>query len=288
MFLWRASLRNRLTIAMCAFSIVSGCAMQQFLRVDERRVDERLRFFLGGGGNSLVLSHGAEAFLIDTKFAGASQSLRHRVEEELLRDVRRILLTHSHFDHADGLERYHHLGPVLVHENTKRRLEARGVRARWVEVNGAIELQLGDELVRIWFPGKGHTDGDLVAYLVKRKLLVTGDLVTAQNEPVIDVSSGGDVLAFRHTLDALLQLDFVTALPGHGEPVGRATLVRLRDYLAQLELEVRDGQSRGWTEDEVVAGISMKGAPDLEPVPFGANREKTTRLMDRALRARKE
>ncbi len=104
MFLWRASLRNRLTIAMCAFSIVSGCAMQQFLRVDERRVDERLRFFLGGGGNSLVLSHGAEAFLIDTKFAGASKSLRHRVEEELLRDVRRILLTHSHFDHADGLE----------------------------------------------------------------------------------------------------------------------------------------------------------------------------------------
>ena len=85
------------------------------------------------------------------------------------------------------------------------------------------------------------------------------------------------------------------ALPFSEEMPGKARVLTfelsadsLSEGLNTLELEVRDGQSRGWTEDEVVAGISMKGAPDLEPVPFGANREKTTRLMDRALRPRKE
>lgn len=287
MFLWRASLRNRFTIAVCVLAVASGCAVQRFLRVEERQIDARLRFFLGGGGNSLVLTHGQQAFLVDVKFAGASKSLRHRIESELERSVRRALLTHSHFDHAGGLEQFRNLGPVLVHPNARKRLEADGVRAQWVDVEGPIELRLDDEVVRVWHPGRGHTDGDLVAYLVHRKLLVTGDLVTADLEPVIDVEAGGDVLAWADTLTGLLELDFVTALPGHGDPVGRDTLVRTRDYLKLVEREVSDAQRQGLSEDDVVAKVSLAAAPTLQPVPFAANREKTVRLMDRALRARR-
>lgn len=287
MFLWRASLRNRFTVAVCVLAVASGCAMQRFLRVEERQIDARLRFFLGGGGNSLVLTHGKQAFLVDVKFAGASKSLRHRIETELERSVRRAMVTHSHFDHAGGLDEFKNLGPVLVHPNARRRLEADGVRAQWVDVEGPLELQLEDEIVRVWHPGKGHTDGDLVAYLVHRKLLVTGDLVTADMEPVIDVEAGGDVLAWAGTLKGLLELDFVTALPGHGAPIGRDTLVRLLAYLTLVEHEVTVAQRKGLSEDDVVAAVSIDQSPALEPVPFAANREKTVRLMDRALRARR-
>jgi cyclase len=211
--------------------------------------------------------------------------MQHRVEHELAREVRRVLLTHSHGDHTSGLSRYRHVGPVLVHPNTRRRLEAEGQRAEWIEVTAPLQLVLGDEVVRIWHPGRGHTDGDLVAWLERRKLLITGDLVTAENEPLIDVEAGGDVLAFRDTLDALLQVDFVTALPGHGAPVGRDTLERLRSLFDVVEREVRAAQRLGLSEDDVVATLKDVGPP-LEPVPFGASREKTIRLMDRALRAR--
>ncbi|MDP3238249.1 MAG: MBL fold metallo-hydrolase [Myxococcales bacterium] len=287
MFLWSASLRNRFTIAVCVLAVASGCAMQRFLRVEERQIDARLRFFLGGGGNSLVLTHGKQAFLIDVKFAGASKSLRHRVETELERSVRRAMVTHSHFDHAGGLDEFRNLGPVLIHPNARQRLEADGVRAQWIDVEGPLELQLEDEIVRVWHPGTGHTDGDLVAYLVHRKLLVTGDLVSADMEPVIDVEAGGDVLAWAGTLKGLLELDFVTALPGHGPPIGRDTLVRLHEYLTLLEREVSVAQQQGLSEDDVVAKVSLVETPALEPVPFAANREKTIRLMDRALRARR-
>ncbi|MCA2981301.1 MAG: MBL fold metallo-hydrolase [Myxococcaceae bacterium] len=286
MFLWSESHRNRLTAAVCVAALVSGCALQRFVRVEERRIDEHLWLFLGGGGNSAVITHGREAFVSDVKFGGAARALRHRVEEDVAREVRRVLLTHSHGDHAQGLSRFRRVGPVLVHPNTRRRLEAEGHRARWVEVEAPVRLVLGDEVVRVWHPGRGHTDGDLVAWLERRKLLITGDLVTADNEPLIDVEAGGDVLAFRDTLDALLEVDFVTALPGHGAPVGRQTLQRLRELFDVVEREVRAAQALGLSEDEVVARVSLASAPTLEPVPFAASRERTIRLMDRALRAR--
>jgi cyclase len=284
MFLWSTSRRNRFTVAVCVLALGSGCALQRFFRVEERRIDDHLWFFLGGGGNTFVLTHGPEAFVGDVKFGSAAQTLQHRVEDDVAHEVRRILLTHSHADHSGGLSRFAHVGPVLVHPNTRRRLEAEGHRAEWIEVTGTLRLTLGDEVVRIWHPGKGHTDGDLVAWLERRKLLVTGDLVTDVNEPVIDVGAGGDVLAFRQTLDALLTIDFVTALPGHGAPVGRDTLVRLRGLFDGLERDVRAAQSKGLSEDEVVVALAATG-PALEPVPFAANREKTIRLMDQALRA---
>ncbi len=271
---------------ICLTAFMSGCAMQRFLRIDERAIDGGLWFFLGGGGNSLVLTHGSQAFLVDTKFGEASQTLRHRVEDDLAKTVRRALLTHSHADHAGGLERFEGLGPVLVHPNARRRLEREGVRANYLEVVRPLELVLGDELVRVWHAGVGHTDGDLVAYLARRKLLVTGDLLTELNEPVIDERAGGDPLALEKTIDGLLAIDFVTALPGHGEPIGRDVFVKIRDYLAQVRREVEAGQRQGWSEDEVVAKVQLTGAPELEPVPFGANREKTIRAVDRALRAR--
>lgn len=286
MFLWSEHHRNRLTIVVCVWALASGCALQRFLRVEERRIDERLWFFLGGGGNSVVITHGAEAFVSDVKFGGAAKTLQHRVEVDLAREVRRVLLTHSHEDHAGGLARFRQAGPVLVHPNTRKRLEASGVHAEWVEVTTPLRLTLGDEVIRVWHPGAGHTNGDLVAWLERRKLLITGDLVTAENEPVIDVEAGGDVLAFRATLDALLEVDFVTALPGHGAPIGRDTVRRLRELFVVLEREVRDAQRRGLSEDEVVSAVMAAAAPVLEPAPFAASREKTIRLMDRALRAR--
>lgn len=290
MFLWSASHRNRFTIAGVLGALVIGCAPQRFLRVEERVVDAHLRFVLGGGGNTLVLTHGREAFVVDVKFGGASKSLRHHVEEALERSVRRALLTHGHVDHAEGLERFRNLGPVLVHPATRRRLEGEGVRAQWIEVVGPIELRLGDEVVRVWHPGRGHTDGDLVAYLAQRKLLVTGDLVTRGLEPVVDETSGGDVLAWADTLDGLLELDFVTALPGHGEPVGRDAFLGLRDYLRAVEAEVRGAHERGLAGDALVEAVlgALEPRPALEAVPFVANREKTVRVMDRALRARAE
>ncbi len=265
-----------------AFS--SGCAVQMFLRVEQRRVDSQLLYFLGGGGNSLVFTHGSNAFISDVKFAGMARELRFELEETLQKRVQRILLTHSHADHTGGLGLYPEAGAVIVHPNTRQRLEAKGVHGQFVEVDRQLELVLGGETIRIMYLGAGHTDGDVIALLVSRKVLISGDLLVNGFEPRIDDQAGGNALAFRATLDAMLGLDFTDALPGHGEVMTRAQVEHVRDYLAAIEAAVRKARGEGKTADDTVRAIHLEGFDDLQPMPLGgSNREKTIRQMYQAL-----
>ncbi len=278
----------RLLGTVVAASLLAGCAAQMFLRVEKRRLDERVLVFLGGGGNSLVLTHGAEAFVADVKFGGMARQLRHEVEDELSRRVQRLLLTHSHLDHTGGLALYPRAGAVVVHPRTRQRLEAEGAHATFIEVERTLDLQLADETVHIAYLGPGHTDGDLVALLVGRKLLVAGDLVVNGFEPRIDEVAGGNVLALQKTLGRLLMLDFVRVLPGHGDVMSRADVEHLYQYLVAVEALVRAARASGQSVDQTVAaltaGADLAPYDDLQPMPLGGtSREKTIRMMYRAL-----
>ncbi len=118
-----------------------------------------------------------------------------------------------------------------------------GLHGPFVEVPDELLLVLDGERVRVKYLGVGHTDGDLVALLEGRRLLVAGDLLMSGYEPEADPEHGGDMHPFRATLDALLQLDFTWLIPGHGEPMTRAQVERTRDYLRAVEAYVRDAHS---------------------------------------------
>ena len=179
----RQSLWRNLSGLGFVLAFLGGCSLERLIRVHRVDLDPRVIAFLGGGGNSLVFLHGAEAFLVDTKFSGMARQLRVDVEQKLGREVRRLLLTHSHVDHTAGLSLYPRAGAVLAHPNTIRRVEDDGQRAPFVEVERELTLTLAGEPIRVLYLGRGHTDGDLVALLPAHKLLVSGDLVVDGCEP---------------------------------------------------------------------------------------------------------
>src|ERR1043165_7575034 len=184
-----------------------------FLNVKRVELGDRLRVLLGGGGNSLIYVHGKEAFVTDVKMGDWALRLRREVEEELGREVHRVMLTHAHFDHAGGLWAFPRVPVVLVHPNARARLEAKGVKARFVEVEREVELQLGGEKVRVMNVGSGHTDGDLIAYFPERKLLVSGDLFSGWHGPHVVDADGGDIAALEETTRRLLELDVERIVP---------------------------------------------------------------------------
>ncbi len=277
--------RNTAALFLCLLAFLSGCGVQMFLRVDALKVDERLRYFLGGGGNSFAFLHDGVAFISDPKLGPGARRFRQDVEVELGREVQRIMLTHWHFDHANGLSLYS-APVVLVHPNARRRLEEIGVRAHWVEVSHDVQLSLGGETIQVLALGSGHTDGDLVALFVSRKLLVAGDLVLDHFEPHIDEKSGGSLLALRDTLDRLLELDFERVLPGHGSPGTKADVQRLRAYLAAVEVAAAAAIAQGLDDEAAVKAMTVTGFDDFKPVPFATDRPTTFRRMVRALRAK--
>jgi glyoxylase-like metal-dependent hydrolase (beta-lactamase superfamily II) len=277
---------KRTFLLMCVMALLSGCGARMFFQMKERVLDEHLRLFLGGWGNSTALIHGGECFLVDVKTGDEARRMREVLEQQLGRDVRRIMITHSHFDHSGGLTLYPKAGSVLVHPNTRARLEKDGVRAAFAEVTGLVQLSLGDDIVQVRYLGRGHTDGDLVAFFPKRKLLVAGDLFFDGYEPFADDTMGGDLVALRQTLEHALELDFDDVVSGHGAVRKKADVKRVVEYLLAMEEAVRSEIAAGKTESDAVKDVTLDAWPRLPRVPTRTDREENVRAMYRLLSKR--
>ena len=145
-----------------------------------------------------------------------------------------------------------------------------------------MRLTLEGEEVRVLSVGSGHTDGDLVALLPGRKLLVAGDLINNGLEPYCDPKFGGDILTLAQTLPKVMALDFERVVPGHGDVMPRAQVQRLSDYLVALEAAVRAARAAGKTEDQAAAELKLPEYP-LSDVLFVTSRDGNVRSMFRAL-----
>ena len=94
-------------------------------------------------------------------------------------------------------------------------------QSRMTLVRGGREIQLH-------FLGRGHTGGDTVVYLPAERVIATGDLIVG----TFQFMYMGDAFVneWPDTVERLLQLDFDTVIPGHGEPFSDRN--RLRQYQA--------------------------------------------------------
>ena len=271
-----------LPAVLVAFSL--GCGASVLLHMREVKRSDTLRLFLGGGSNSLALSTADGVFLTDAKFGNFTREMQAQLKVSLGQRVSRLLLTHSHSDHAGGLPQFAGTPVVIVHPNTRQRLEAQGSpKAPWMEVAKELNLWLDGEEVWIGYLGRGHTDGDLVAYLPREKLLVAGDLYLQGFAPIFDPSAGGSALEFEATAARMLALDFEEILPGHGELATRADFERFHRYLQQLKAQVSQGIAAGETEDAVAARVTLDEFADYGSLLGLSSREKNVRQMYRDL-----
>lgn len=117
-------------------------------------------------------------------------------------------------------------------------------------VHERLEWDLGNRVVRL-LHFRGHTSGDLVAWLPQERVLVTGDLV--DDMPFLGHGHPADYL---RTLDALDALAWDVMIPGHGQ------IRRGRDHLRAIaavftavyrdvERAVRDGLTLEQTLERV-------------------------------------
>ncbi len=210
-------------------------------------------------------------------------------------DVVAVVNTHEHFDHCFGNvvfgEEYGDL-PVFSHEAAAAGLRVSGPavqdearscaedpqseedreltnRRRHREIaatrivvpdqtySSARAFDLGDRLVELVHPGRGHTAGDTVVAVADADVMFAGDLVeeSAARDGVPGFGPDSYPLEWPATLDLVSSLlnEASVVVPGHGQPVDQDFVTDQRAAIGVVAETIRGLAGRGVPVSEALA-----------------------------------
>ena len=180
-------------------------------------------------GNGLVVVSGASAMLIDLPWNDDhTRVVAEWIKEKFGAAVETAVATHAHPDSAGGLGAAKELGAETwaLHKTTVKLYDLGSTMPK-NSFNGKKMLSCGDLDIELDFPGSGHTDDNIVAWIPEEKVLFAGCLVKSMAAQDLGNTSESDLKAYPDTLKNLLD-EYKNAeivVPGHGAP-GDKELIR--------------------------------------------------------------
>jgi glyoxylase-like metal-dependent hydrolase (beta-lactamase superfamily II) len=134
------------------------------------------------------------------------------------KDIEKVILTHSHHDHAMGLFRIlEKTKPtVYLHKKASQKIRTHMNNLILVEDNDLVDASFWP-LKILWTPG--HTEGSICLYVESEEILFSGDTVfPGGGFGRFDWTTNG-LEKITNSLSKLRKIDVDIMLPGHGQPV---------------------------------------------------------------------
>lgn len=197
--------------------------------------------------------------LVDDKFPNHVEGIMENVRTVSDLPVRYVLNTHHHGDHVSGNVIFRQMGvDVIGHEN---------IRANFIRIaqpgepnivfDNSASVFLGGVEVRMLYLGGGHTNGDTVVYFPDLEVVHAGDLII-DGMPVIDYGAGGSAVEFVRTIDALLEVDFDTLIPGHGRLMSKDDVVAYKARFEEMNHRMQNLARRGIPKEDARAALRLE------------------------------
>ncbi len=218
----------------------------------------------------------------------AARGWLDRLREHTGKPVRYLVLSHYHAVRVLGASAFG-ADVIVAHDNTRALIAERG-RQDWeselgrmprlfrdpasipgltwptLTFSGRLTIQLGGdrgELV-LAYCGRGHTEGDIVAWLPRQRILFAGDLVESQAALYTGDAFHRDWAA--GTLDAVAALGAEALIGGRGAVARGPTAVdaaigQTRDFLATMLAQVGSVHAAGGTLKEAFSAAHETLAP---------------------------
>jgi cyclase len=276
----KKNLGRVVVILVLLIAVAAIWAYRRATDLETAPVTDDVHVIYGLGGNVGVLRTDRGAVVIDTMtFRSQGARILELAEQLGGGPVQAVVNTHYHMDHTHGNPAFPAGTKVIATDRTLAYLKTvdadywKGDAAGTLPnetVHNEHELRVGNKTVRLIHPGRGHTDGDLVALFVEDRVLHTGDLFSNGRYPNIDLEAGGSVREWVGTIDRLLDLDFDRVIPGHGPVTDRDALRAFQAFMRQLA-EVGEQAARGgWSleETEQRAVVDTDGGFQVVSIPF--------------------
>ena len=122
-------------------------------------------------------------------------------------------------------------------------------------IEDLLTLQRGNRTIEIRYLGRAHTRADLVVYLPKEGIVITGDIVVW---PVPLVGSTSYPLDYAATLEKLLALHASVIVPGHGPVLRDDSYIKLMvRLLTSIKQQVEAAVARGLTLEQTRKAVNL-------------------------------
>jgi cyclase len=266
------------------------------------KIRDDVYMLTGAGGNITVLTFADGVLVVDTGSAPNADKVLAVIKELSDQPIAHIINTSVNPDHVGGNAKLSMSGrriprdiiaaadasggsegPMIVaHENVATRMSvpngsqpAAPVRA-WPTDPYHFEYKKlsahfrGGEAVELFYEPAAHTDGDSVVWFRHADIIMTGEIFTTTNYPVIDVAKGGTINGVIKGLNHVLDLAFpfsrseggTMIVPGRGRLCDMADVAYYRDMVTIIRDRVQSLSDKGMTLAQIKAA---KPTMDYDP-----------------------
>jgi glyoxylase-like metal-dependent hydrolase (beta-lactamase superfamily II) len=96
-----------------------------------------------------------------------------------------------------------------------------------------LELEFGDEVVQVYFPGPSHAPDNVVVYFPARNVLFGGCMIIGWDN--VGNTSDADLPAWPQSVRNLSRFDFDVLVPGHGDRLDPGLIEHTLGLLAEFQ-----------------------------------------------------
>jgi len=195
-------------------------------------------------GNTTALLTDEGVVLVDDKFEIDHANIMAELKKITDKPVKYVINTHHHADHSGGNGKMQDLGALIVASENARENMVEGKQPGLPNIvfDHHASVFLGGKHVELYYFGRSHTNGDIVALFREDRVLAAGDMFTYGDATpeLIDYSGGGSARDWPKTLDGALTLDFDTVVPGHGDVTTKDEMRKYRESTQRLRDRVHE------------------------------------------------
>ena len=187
-----------------------------------------------------------------------------------------LAITHFHPEHGMGAQAFPDETRIVVPVAQKNELLAKGqsyieffsgmspeiagllseveLQSPDIAFDNKLEIDLGNQIVELYYFHTAHTQGDMFVFLPDQKLLFGGDIIIERFFPIMP-DSDSSALGWMESLKKLKALQPRIIIPGHGEAGGIDLIDQLMIYLNAMKVQVTNQKKNGATLEQTFAAL---------------------------------